>query len=494
MHPTGSFTRARRRPRRDLAGRVGNLTLSGLAVGLVLILIGASLPLVLGTQAQRAYQELLGAAVDALPGATVVFSRYDRGWFSSTANTEWALEASGAQRLRLDSRIEQGPFIWFNLKGFPVLARVQTRAEWLGTAVQLPPLLVTTNISTDGSAVGRLLVPATDQPRRNDSPWLRNTDLTGTLHFSPAAPTVLIEIDLPAVALVTPTGPLAQLTDSRLRSELRGWTGGLYTGTTRLTIGAARFGGTGAEPANASSTATEPRRQRLPTGSPDTPPAAPVGASLHGLVIDLTQTPSDRTLDIQLQAQVDDLQLRGQDYRAAQVGISARSLDGESLIDLIEAIQALSSSTRTPALRGLVGLTLVTRLLPRFLAAGPRFDLDPVRLDTPDGPVTLHLRVAAPAAGDGSANRGSNAVTWLTAITGEGAVTLPESVARDWLGPADQEHRGDPPAEQRLDRWLDEGWVSARDGQVSSTVHLVDGVLTVNGRILPLLGPTGGFR
>jgi hypothetical protein len=466
--------------------------LSALAVGLVVILLGASLPLVLGTQAQRAYQNLLRAAGEALPGATVIFSRYDRGWFRSTANTEWALAASGTQRLRLDSRIDQGPFTWFSRAGFPVLARVQTRAEWIGTAVQLPPLLVTTNISTDGSAVGRLLVPATDRPRRDDIHWLRNTDLTGTVHFSPAAPTVLVEIDLPAVALITPTGPLAQVTDARLRSDLRGWTGGLYTGTTRLTIGAARLGGSGTEPTQASSTATEPRRQPLPTGLPGTPPAAPAGAALHGLVIDLTQTPSDRNLDVQLQAQADDLQLRGQNYRTAQVGISARSLDGASLIDVIEAIQTLSSDTRTPALRGLVGLTLVTRLLPRLLAAGPRLDLDPVRLDTPDGPVNLHLRVAAPAAGDGSANRGSNALTWLTAITAEGAVSLPESVARDWLGPADQEHRG--PAGQPLDRWLDEGWVAARDGQVSSTVRLADGVLVVNGRILPLLGPTGVFR
>ena len=484
MLPTGSFTRAPGRPHRGSAGRVRRPALGALAAGLVLILIGISLPLVLGTQAQRAYQDLLGAVGDALPGATVVFSRYDRGWFSSTANTEWALAASGTQRLRLDSRIEQGPFTWFSRESFPVLARVQTRAEWIGTAVELPPLLVTTHISTDGSAVGRLLVPATDRPRRDDIHWLRNTDLTGTVHFSPAAPTVLIEIDLPAVALVTPTGPLAQLTDARLRSDLRGWTGGLYTGTTRLTIGAARFGGTGAEPANASSTATEPHRQLLPTGLPDTPPAAPAGAAaLNGLTIDLTQVPNDRNLDIQLQAQADDLQLRGQDYRTAKVGISARSLDGESLTDLIEALQTLSSTTRTPALRGLVGLTLVTRLLPRFLAAGPRFDLDPVRLDTPDGPVNLQLRVAAPAAGDGSVTRGSNAVTWLTAITAEGAVTLPESVARDWLEPG-----------PRLDRWLDEGWVSARDGQVSSTVHLADGVLTVNGRMLPMLGPTGGFR
>lgn len=457
--------------------------MGALAAGLVLILIGAGLPLALGTQAQRAYQELLDAAGESLPGATVVFSRYDRGWLRSTANTEWALEASGTQRLRLDSRIEQGPFTWFSREGFPVLACVQTRAEWIGTTVQVPPLLVTTHLSTNGSAVGRLLVPATDQPRRDDSPWLRNTNLTGTVHFSPATPTVLIEIDLPAVALVTPTGPLAQLTDARLRSDLRGWTGGLYTGTTRLTIGAARFGGTGAEPVTAASPATEPHWQRRPTGLPDTPPAALAGAALHGLVIDLTQIPNDRNLDIQLQAQTDDLQFRGQDYRTAQIGISARSLNGESLIDLIEAIQTLSSTARTPALRGLVGLTLVTRLLPRFLAAGPRFDLDPVRLDTPEGPVDLHLRVAAPAAGDGSVNRGSNAVTWLTAITAEGAITLPESVARDWLGPG-----------PRLDRWLNEGWVSTRDGQVSSTVHLADGVLTVNGRMLPMLGPTGGFR
>ena len=80
--------------------------------------------------------------------------------------------------------------------------------------------------------------------------------------------------------------------------------------------------------------------ERRPVGTP------PAGQILKGLSIDLAQTPHDRTLDVQLDTGVETLRLGGRDYRAAQLGVAARSLDGQSLTEVITALQALASASR----------------------------------------------------------------------------------------------------------------------------------------------------
>ncbi|HYN77403.1 MAG TPA: DUF945 family protein, partial [Lamprocystis sp. (in: g-proteobacteria)] len=65
------------------------------ALALVLILmIPIALPLALGGQAQRAYQDTLAATLAALPVGSVAFEHFDRGWFSSSAQMELALQPS----------------------------------------------------------------------------------------------------------------------------------------------------------------------------------------------------------------------------------------------------------------------------------------------------------------------------------------------------------------------------------------------------------------
>ena len=136
-----------------------------------MILIAAILPLVLGGQAQRAYQDLLAAALSpaglghlhAVRPRLVQFQRQLRVGPATPVRAHPAPRA-----IRLDSRIEQGPLTWFSRDGIPVLARVQTRVEWIDAAIRLPPLVITTHIVTDGSAPARLLVPAVTTRRRDD--------------------------------------------------------------------------------------------------------------------------------------------------------------------------------------------------------------------------------------------------------------------------------------------------------------------------------------
>ena len=450
------------------AARTGRRGLAALV--LILVLVVTILPLALGSQAQRAYHDLLAATLDALPKGSVIVEHYDRGWFSSRASAELALQPPGggppnadSPRIRLDSRIEQGPLCWLRRDGFPVMARVRTRLEWVDQAARLPPLLITTNLSADGGALARLLIPAVDQTGGHDGYRLRSPGLVGLVRYAPGAKTLGVEIGIPALELITPSGPSARLTDATLKSDLQGWTGGLYTGTSRLQIGAASLG--------------------LPDAG-----AVGSGPGLDRLTIELTQTPRDRNLDLRLQAQAATLHLGGRDYRAAQIDVTAESLEGEPLAELITGLRALSSDTRSQPLRGLIGATLVTRTLPRLLASGPQFALDPVRVDTAEGPARLRLHIGAPQAGGGAPGHRPNGLDWLAAITGAGELDLPETLALDWLRRAE---RGTPAAaRQRLDRWQDQGWVLSRDGRVTSTFRLADGKLSINDKTLPLLDST----
>ena len=451
-----------------------------ITLGVILLLVATLLPLGLGASAQQAYQDLLRSTAAALPPGWVLVEHYERGWFSSRANAELTRQPlpgqtpAGVSRIRLDSRIDQGPWAWFKADLFPALTQVHTRVELLADPLKVPPLLVTTTIGADGSGLTRLLIPAADQSGAPDGYRLQSTDITGTAHYRPNPRQLAADLRIPGLALLDDTaGPVARLTDARLKADLTGWIGGLFTGRTSLEVESAEF---------------SPPPQTAANAKP---------ALLQRLRLTLEQVPQGQApalrLDLRLDAAAELLRLGSVDYRSPVIGLAARSLDAQALAEINTALRTLSDDGASPAMRGLVGATLLTQLLPRFLAAGPSVTLDPFTLTTPEGPVAAHLSLGA--AGQGPAatgaavllgallNRGK--VNWLTGLKGDGAIDLPQPIALEWLARADT--AVPPSPAERLQTWIDGGWVSARDGRVTSTVRLADGQLSVNGKPVPLL-------
>ena len=490
-------------------GRTARRVLIGVAtLGTVLLLAGTLLPPALGATAQRAYQDALRGTIEALPPGWVIVERYERGWFSSSASAELTLPpapgragADGERRIRMDSRIEQGPWAWFGLGSgaeggtgggagvgnglagrrgpFPALAQVHTRTQVTAGPVPLPPVLVSTSIGLDGSGLSHLRIPATDQPGAPNGDRLQHQEVTGTLEFRPNPRRLTLDLRVPGAALLTQTGPRARLTDARLTADLTGWSGGLFTGRTSLDLEAAELSPPAPVPAA---------------------PAAPADANpdavlLEGLHLTLEPTPRGQPptlrLDLRLDATAQRLRLGREDYRSPVIGLAVRALDTQALVDIGAALRTLSSERAPRALRGLVGATLLTQLLPRFLAAGPSLTLDPLSLTSPDGPITARLQLSA--TGQGSAptgpagllgallNRGP--ANWLIGLAGDGALDLPEPIARAWLART----AAPATAAERLQTWIDGGWISTRDGRVTSTFRLADGQVSINGKAVPLL-------
>lgn len=479
-------------------------------LALLLILTLSVGPLVLGGRVRDAYRDLLGSALETLPVGWVVLEHYDRGWLGSTASAELVFRpepwpdrrpergADQAARIRIDSRIDQGPLAWLSALPRPVLARIRTRIEWAGTAVPLPPLHIDTRLLADGSATARFRLPPGEQPGADGAYRVRNGAGTGTLRYAPGR--LRLDLQLPDIALIAPapspsagTPPeaapavvLASLRGARADCDLRPWIGGLYAGTGRMELAALRIA-TGADPdPTAPPTAT-------PGPGPDPSPATPPGTAIDGLAIQLDQTPRGTLLDLSLDLTAQRLRLGTPDYRDARLRLAARSLDGETLAELIAARRALSAATASPPLRALVGATLIARLLPRLAAGQPRIGLDPLALDTPDGPVRGRLTLGV-GPGDPSPARTPSQTpdptAWLRNLAGEGELALPRPVALDWLARTAPADPGGPQA--RLDRWAAEGWIAERDGRIDARFRLADGQLAVNGKPIPFLAaPTG---
>ena len=486
------------------AGRHLRLVLAGLATALAFIaLIG---PLALGATIRQAYQNALGSALKTLPQVSVAMEHYDQGWFSSSASVELTLQpARGARsrtlggparptRIRLDSHVEQGPAAWLAALPRPVLARVHTRVEWVEAPIPLPPFGIDTDLLADGGALARVHLPAGDRPARDGGFRVRNGEGNGTVRYERASQRLGLDLGLPSIELIAP-GPvstgasvgaltqppdgadqvvLASLKGARITSDLRAWIGGLYTGTSRMEIASARVG-----------TNLNPR------GTPDGGKGQSPDTTVEGIRIQVDQVPRESLLDLRLDLTAATLNLGGQDYRDARIGLSAGPIDGNALSELIAGLRALSAGATSPAMRGLLGATLAARLLPQLAAAQPRIGIDPLVIQTPTGPVSGRLDLGL---GTRSADAGRlilDPTGWLRTLTGEGELALPHAVALEWLaraGPASSE-----PPQAILDRWAANGWISAQNDRIASGFRLADGLLAVNGKTLPLRRSPGGL-
>lgn len=459
---------------RAVAGqRSPMVPLAALAAGLTLLLTVP--PWILGGSAHRAYQGLVGDLLAALPPGSVVTEQYGRGWFRSRASTELVIQpgthSPGPLRVRIDSRIDQGPLHWLHSGLPPALARVESRVDLLDQQV-VPPLLVVTDLGLDGGTSSRLRLPAIDQPGIHEAYRLRSGALTGSLRLAPGSGGLELDLDLPLAELAGLQGTIARVEALRLTSRLRSQPADPESGSGRALIGSA------IESAQADGP--------LPGAG------APGGEPL--------QYPRDTRLDLRLNITATALSLDGESLREPRLGVIAEGLDGAAIVELTTGLQALYSGEAPQAVRRLLGAALLAQWLPRLAAGQPRILIDPARVDTTEGPLTVRLSLAMEPAGSGpdpSGPQGGTSPTdpraWISALRAEGEIELPEALARRWLTPQGPDSGPKPgelgtPRSATLQSWLDGGWVSQREGRITSAFRLADGLLSVNGKTVPLLG------
>ena len=155
---------------------------------------------------------------------------------------------------------------------------------------------------------------------------------------------------------------------------------------------------------------------------------------------------------------------------------------------------------------GIARLAVLLRHLPELAATNPSVAIKRLNIATPEGQASGHLTLGVQGLTETDLlSKGA----WIQRLTGDGELSLPRRVAlklatrailqkaqgaTDRQGQpaltADQEQAAADAATAQLDGLVSSGWISAEGDRIKTVLMLADGLLTINGKTLPI-GVTG---
>jgi uncharacterized protein YdgA (DUF945 family) len=229
------------------------------------------------------------------------------------------------------------------------------------------------------------------------------------------------------------------------------------------------------------------------------------------LRVDVRSSQNDGLLDLAVNYSVGELRIGGSDYAPAQIDIRIGGLRGEALAALQRDIEALATEGLPEAMAGIARLAVLIKHLPELAATDPRIAVERLDIATPEGPVSGHLTLGVQGL-TGADLAGKQ--TWVRRLASDGDLSLPRDVAltlvarglrQKALEAAAETQAGEltPAQEQaatdaansaatiQLDALLRDGWMEAEGERLKTSLKLANGLLTVNGKTLPI-GPLGG--
>jgi uncharacterized protein YdgA (DUF945 family) len=443
------------------------------AVALVAVLTAG--PWFLGQRAEHIYRDELAALQRQPHGPRVVSEVYRRGWFHSEASIELSPAAGDLAedlRVRIDSRISHGPRALTDLTWPPTLARVASTLELEHPAVHLTGVQADTRIGWDGKGLTRVVLPGMDQPASEDNPGVRTAPGQGEVRFGPETGPVAASLELPSLEILGEGGAaLLTLRDLHAANTIAPWLPGLSIASGNFAVGQVRL--------------------ERPDGE----------IEAGDLSLSVQSRPEGGLLDVRLSYRAGVLRIGGANYAPSQVDFSATRLDGATLAALQQDVEGLSGRNLPEAMVGIATAALMMKHLPALAAVNPGVALDRLDIATPSGPVTgrLALGVQGLTAADMD-GRG----TWLRRLVGDGELSLPRTVALALLTQVQRQKAleaaasGDLTTEQeqatadaaavQIDDLLQEGWIAADGERLRTVLKLADGLLTVNGKTLPIGG------
>lgn len=447
----------------------------GLLVAIAVVAVAAAaiagLSWTLGGQAEGRYREIVDGL--SVQGVRVVDSRYERGWFSSSATFDLVATPppGGAPpveepRLHIASRIDHGPWSLAIPRPMPAIALIATRMELPVAGLNLPPLLLTTAIELDGSGVTQLHLPAGGGDGLEIAPG------RGEVRFGPRLASGWFE--LPAVDMAADGDVRIALRGLRTEGSGTRWIDELFTGTGSLRLG------------------------ELRVQAPD----AELLAS--GIAITAENVPDGGFMNARVEYRVEGLEVNGAQYAPSVLAISVSRLPAEELASLQQALREVTAKPVTGPMAELVLWAILASHLPPLLASDPGLALDRLEVTTPQGQVEGHLALATRGLTHEILERPG---AWIGHLVGEAELSLPRTLLIEALANRQRQEalaelrqragegatlsapiEGEiaQAAQERLAGLVRDGWVVEREGRAMTAIKLADALLTVNGKPMPL--------
>jgi uncharacterized protein YdgA (DUF945 family) len=453
---------------------------------ILFVVIGAVvliLPGVIGFQMETRYQELLQQMPEL--GLSVIEEDYQRGWFGATAETELriSLPEQGGDgdediRFTLSSAIAHGPLLSAGVGLGEIDSEVKMDGERLFPAEY--PASIKTLIALDGSGRMQLELPAITLEPHGERPGADFSGLSGNLSFDAAFAEAKAEVRTAGVVIHGTGNSLIEI--GPLTLDSRSW-----AGPAGLTLGNANF-----------------QLQRLLFNNP----SAGGQVLLTGLGAEMESSDQEQMVGGSATYRLETAQIGGVNYGPALLQFEFSNFSAPVVARMQQQLEEMNNQNLSGQQQSMVVMSVLADNISQLLKHDPRVALRELRLVTPDGVV------------EGRVSLQSKGLLWeeigqpgklLDKLAADMSLRIPERLLRLLLQQqamqqiAQQyQQRSDlggevqlPDAEelqavaetlasQQLDTLLTQGLLERDGDRIGTVAVLADGLLTINGKSVPL--------
>jgi uncharacterized protein YdgA (DUF945 family) len=370
----------------------------------LLIAAVAGLPYWFGMQAETAYKAML-QKMTTDGELTVSSNNYQRGWFESTADTTFTLTNLPMVTVSMLHRISHGPLPLddeFQLQ--PLLARVKSQISiGLPTgAIKPPPLSSKTSVYLAGNSSTHLDM----QPYKKTTPKEGEADtfnlewkgMSGDFTLSADYKNMKGEFKAPVLQFSFKDGSFV-LNKLNLSVDTQESASGLNTGSVALGVEKLEM--------------DDPKKNE--------------SIKLDGLRLSSNTQEAGGNLNSTLIFQFRAMESGGSKQGAAQINLQLRKLDVASLVKFQNEVRALRKKKTPPEQTNMMILGKSMELLGQLAKKSPELEITKLSFKAEDGEVTGKAKFVL----DGSQlDVSGNPMLMLKALSGEGEISLPDSIVR----------------------------------------------------------------
>lgn len=454
------------------------------------LLLGAVLvaaPAVIGFQVESYYQQLMQQL--GTGGVQVVAREYRRGWFGAQGETRFRVEVpqkpdSRQMRtleLSLVSEIVHGPLTSAGLK----LAEIQSEFRIEGE--QLLPTdyqaTISTLIDIGGQGTTRIDLPATHIPAREQQPAIRFDGMQGEMQFDAGFEQATARLEMSALTFEQTNGSMLKLQGVRFDSRSHKDASGLMLGSGRFEI----------DHFNLDDTDKGSQLQ------------------IRGLVVDAESSNRESGVAAYIRYGLESMALDGKAYGPAEVKLGFANLSSRTLLEIQQSVEEINAQQLTEQQKGAALMSVLMGNAPGLLKGDPKLLIETLRVNTPDGLIEGQLSLQS--VGLQWQDIG-NPSLMLGKLSGHAFLRMPLKLLRsmmqqkaraDLLQQFEQRRLVDPDlampdevqlaemadrlSEQQLSVLLGQELLVREGEMIASEATLADGLLSVNGKSVPLPVP-----
>ena len=379
-----------------------------LVVAVALIAAVAGLPFWFGMQAESAYAAMIASATQN-GDLSVTQSKFERGWFESTADTTFTV-SSAPVTISVLHRISHGPIPLDDEFQFqPMLARAKSQVSigLPGGAVKLPTMTAKTIVYLAGNSTTRLDMPAYAKPAPKageagsfDLDW---KGMSGEFTLSADYKNLKGEMNAPLLGFSFQDGNFS-LAKINLSADTQEGPSGIGVGS--LAIGIDKF-----------AMDDKKKSERL---------------VIEGMRVSSNTQEAGGNLNSTVTLQFRSIQAGGVKQGAAQISMQLRKLDVATLVKFQKEVRELGKQKMPPEQANMMMLGKTMELLGLLAKKSPELEITKLSFKTEDGEVTGKAKFVL----DGSQlDVSGNPMLMLKALSGDGEVNLPASIVHLFAEP-----------------------------------------------------------